>query len=100
MIKGVGLNDEHCFRSEALYADKHGGDVLRGHIKRNSSLPFDISGLDVLTVIGKQTINFSDSAKTPYDKNEVILILDYHHLFGINFPNDLFKWSKKMIALL
>ena len=100
MIKGVWLNDEHCFRSEALYAAMHGGDVLRGHIKKNSSLPFDMSDLDALTVIGKQTIEFSDSAITPYDKNEVILILDYHHRFGINLPNDFIKCNKRMLALL
>lgn len=91
MVKGVKVNDRHNFHSEALYAWKSGGDVMRGYIMAESSLSFDTSGLDKMTVIGK---------KCMFDKDQHPLVLDFYHRFGLRYPNQIFRCDKKILALL
>ena len=91
MVKGVMLNDRHNFHSEALYAGKDGGEVMRGYILTKSSLSFDTSSLDKMTVIGK---------KIMFDKYQHPLVLDFYHRFGVKYTNEIFRCDKKILALL
>ena len=91
IVKGVKVNDRHNFHSEALYAGQRGGDVMRGYIVTESSLSFDTSGLDKMTVIGK---------KCMFDKDQHPLVLDFYHRFGLRYPNEIFRCDKKILALL
>jgi hypothetical protein len=91
MVKGVRISNRHNFHSEALYAGQRGGDVMRGYIMEESSLSFDTSGLDKMTVIGKKCI---------FDKDQHPLVLDFYHRFGLRYPNEIFRCDKKILALL